>query len=55
MQTYDSHKSVTEVRQASRTKDNLWVLIVSFGAVVVIFAVIFTVYFAMTPPAAILP
>ena len=45
------HKTVTEARQASRTLDNFWVLLISFGAIVVIFAVIFAVYVAMTPPA----
>ncbi len=49
------HKTTTEARQASRTLDNFWVLIISLGAVVVIFAVIFAIYFAMTPPNAISP
>ena len=49
------HKTTTEARQASRTLDNFWVLLISLGGVVVIFAVILAIYFAMTPPAAISP
>jgi hypothetical protein len=53
--TYDAHKSTTEVRQGSRTKDNLWVLIISGIGVVAIFAIIFLVFFVNTPTTAISP
>jgi heme/copper-type cytochrome/quinol oxidase subunit 3 len=53
--TYDAHKSATEVRQGSRTLDNFWVLLISLGSIVVIFAVIFAIYLAATPPAVVTP
>lgn len=53
--TYDAHKSATEVRQGSRTLDNFWVLIVSGIGVVALFAIIFLVFFVNTPPSAITP
>jgi hypothetical protein len=49
METYDPHKSATEVRQGSRTLDNFWVLVISVIAVIAIFAIIFLVFFANTP------
>ena len=53
--TYDAHKTATEVRQGSRTLDNFWVLIISGVVVVALFAIIFFVFFANTPPSAISP
>jgi len=55
METYDSHKTTTEVRQGSRTLDNFWVLVISTIAVIAIFAIIFFIFFANTPPSAISP
>lgn len=52
METYDPHKSTTEVRQGSRTLDNFWVLVVSVVAVVALFAIIFLIFFANTPASA---
>jgi hypothetical protein len=49
MQTYDAHKSTTEVRQGSRRKMNLRVLIISTVLVVVAFAIILLVFNAMAP------
>jgi hypothetical protein len=49
MEVYDPHKSTTEVRQASRSLDNFWVLIISVVLVVALFAIIFMVFFANTP------
>ena len=53
METYDPHKTTTEVRQGSRTLDNLWVLIISGVAVIALFAIIFLVFFNNTPPSAV--
>lgn len=55
MDTYDAHKTTTEVRQGSRTLDNFWVLVISVVAVVAIFAIIYLVFAASTPPSAISP
>ena len=55
MQTYDVHKTATEVRQGIGTLANFWVLLISLGSVIVTFAVIFAVYFAINPPAAMSP
>jgi hypothetical protein len=52
MQTYDAEKTTTEVRQGSRRLGNFWVLIVSTVAVVALFAIIFLVFSANTPPSA---
>src|SRR3569623_253234 len=41
METYDAHKTTTEVRQASRRMGNFWVLIVSGIGIIAIFAIIF--------------
>lgn len=49
METYDAHKTKTEVRQGSRTLDNFWVLIISTVAIVALFAIIFLVFFVNTP------
>ena len=53
METYDAHKSTTEVRQASRRMGNFWVLIISTVAIVALFAIIFLVFAANTPPSVI--
>ena len=37
METYDAHKTTTEVRQGNRTLDNFWVLVISTVAVVALF------------------
>ena len=50
METYDALKTKTEVRQASRTLDNFWVLIISFVAIIAVFASIFLAFCANTPP-----
>ena len=52
MEVYDPHKSTTEIRQASPRLGNFWVLIVSTVLVVALFAIIFIVFFANTPPTA---
>ena len=44
METYDAHKSTTEVRQGSRRMTNLRVLVFSGVAVVVAFALIWLVF-----------
>lgn len=44
LETYDPHKSTTEVRQASPRKMNLRVLVTSLIGVVVLFAVIYLIY-----------
>ena len=52
METYDAHKTTTEVRQANRSLDNFWVLIISTGVVIALFAIIFLVFFVNTPATA---
>lgn len=52
METYDPHKSTTEVRQANRTLDNFWVLVISVVAIVALFGIIYFAFFAATPPSA---
>jgi hypothetical protein len=52
MEVYDPHKSTTEVRQASPRLGNFWVLIVSTALVVALFAIVYIVFFANTPPTA---
>jgi succinate dehydrogenase hydrophobic anchor subunit len=44
METYDSKKSATEVRQGSPRKMNLRVLITSLSGIIIIFAVIYLIY-----------
>lgn len=55
METYDAQKTDVEARQGSRRLDNFWVLIISTAAIVALFAIIFIVFFANTPPSAISP
>ena len=49
MQTYDAHKTTTEVRQGSRRKMNLRVLIISTVLVVAAFAIILIVFSIAAP------
>jgi hypothetical protein len=44
METYDPHKSTTEVRGANRRTANLRVLIIGVVAIVVLFAAIYFIY-----------
>ena len=55
METYDAHKTTTEVRGANRRMGNFWVLLISFGAVIALFAIIFLVFAANTPPSVVTP
>jgi len=52
METYDAHKTTTEVRQGSRTLDTFWVLIISGLGIVALFAIIFLVFLLNTPAVA---
>jgi hypothetical protein len=49
MEVYDPHKNTTEIRQASRNLGNFWVLIVSFAAIVALFAIVYLVFSINTP------
>ncbi|NMA98649.1 MAG: hypothetical protein GX970_11170 [Phyllobacteriaceae bacterium] len=49
METYDPHKSKTEVRQASPRKMNSRVLVISLVAVVLIFAVLLIIFNTTQP------
>ncbi len=49
MQTYDSNKSTTEVRQASRRVGNFRVLIWSLLGIIIAFAIIYLVFFVFAP------
>ena len=49
MEVYDPRKNTTEIRQANRSLDNFWVLIISTVLVVALFAIVFIVFFANTP------
>lgn len=51
-QTYDPHKSTSEVRQGSSRMMNARVLFWSLGGVILAFALIYLVFFAFTPGAA---
>jgi anti-sigma-K factor RskA len=55
MDTYNAHQTTTEVRQGSRTLDNFWVLVISTVAIVAVFAIIYLVFAANTPPSVISP
>lgn len=50
MQTYDAHKSTTEVRQGSRRLGNFRVLVWSLLAVIVAFALIYLYFFIFQSP-----
>lgn len=45
-ETYDPHKTDTEIRQGSRRKMNLRVLLVSGTLIVLAFAVIYLLFYA---------
>lgn len=49
MKTYDAHKSTTEVRQGNRRMMNFRVLIFSFTAVVIAFALIWLAFSVLAP------
>lgn len=49
METYDPHKSTTEVRQGSRRKMNSRVLIMSLVGVIIAFVVIYIIYSVAMP------
>jgi len=49
METYDPHKSTTDVRQGSRRLDNFWVLVISTLAIIALFGIIYFAFFANTP------
>ncbi len=53
METYDAHKTTTEVRQGNGRMMNFRVLVISFAAVVVAFALIYAVFFLQPHPVAI--
>lgn len=53
MEVYDAKKTATEVRQANRRLENFWVLIISTGAVIALFAIIYIIFFANTPASVI--
>jgi hypothetical protein len=53
METYDAHKTTTEVRQANKRMGNFWVLVISTVVVVAAFAILFIVFSANTPPTAL--
>ena len=54
METYDSHKNTTEVRQGNRRQMNLRVLIISTVIVVLAFVAIW-IFFLSTPPGNAMP
>lgn len=54
METYDPHKSTTEIRQASPRLDNFWVLIVSMVGIVAIFGVVFLVFTMGNTPSSVI-
>ncbi len=54
-ETYDAHKTTTEVRQGSRRQMNLRVLVISGVLIVVAFAVILLVFFVAAPGNAVAP
>jgi hypothetical protein len=51
METYDAHKSTTEVRQGNRRLMNFRVLIWSLLGIILAFGVVYVVFFVMAPPA----
>lgn len=53
MQTYDAHKSTTEVRQGNRRMMNARVLLISTALVIAIFALIYLVYSLQPNPTAL--
>jgi hypothetical protein len=55
METYDPHKTTTEVRGANRRLDNFWVLIISTVVVIALLAIVYIVFSMNTPPSVIQP
>jgi hypothetical protein len=49
METYDPHKTTTDVRQASPRKMNFRVLIFSMVGVIVLFAIVYAIYTGTQP------
>lgn len=49
METYDPHKSTTEVRQASPRKMNMRVLVMSMLGIIVLFAIVYLIYTLAQP------
>jgi hypothetical protein len=49
METYDAHKSATEVRQASPRKMNFRVLILSLVGIVAAFGILYAISTAIQP------
>jgi hypothetical protein len=49
MDTYDAHKSTTEVRQGSRRTMNLRVLILSLIGIVAVFGILYAISTAIQP------
>jgi hypothetical protein len=49
METYDPHKTVPEVRQGSRRRMNLRVLVISLIGIVVAFSILFAVSTTIQP------
>lgn len=53
METYDVHKTTTEVRQGNRRMMNTRVLIISTALVIIAFALIYLVFYLQPNPTAI--
>lgn len=53
METYDAHKSTTEVRQGNRRMMNTRVLVISLALVMIAFAIIYFIFFIQPDPTAI--
>lgn len=49
METYDPHKSITEMRQASPRKMNLRVLVISLIGIIVLRAIVHAIYAGLQP------
>ncbi|MDB5538916.1 MAG: hypothetical protein JWQ89_643 [Devosia sp.] len=49
METYDAHKSTTEVRQGSRRLMNFRVLIWSLLGIILAFGLVYVIFFVMAP------
>jgi hypothetical protein len=54
-ETYDAHKTTTEVRQGSQRKMNLRVLVISTVLIVVAFVLIWAFFFAFAPGNTVAP
>lgn len=49
METYDPHKSTTELRQGNPRKMNMRVLVVSLIGIVILFLLLYIAFFMMQP------